>query len=423
MDYQETLDYIHGVGLRGSIPGLERISALMELLGNPQDNLKYIHIGGTNGKGSASAFLSYILVSAGLKVGLYTSPFIHVYNERMQINNVNIGNEELAEIATYVRSFADTLSDPPTEFEINTAIAFEFFSRNNCDIVVLEVGMGGEFDATNIIKNCEAAILMSISLDHTEYLGDTVEKIAATKSGIIKKGCQVVLYKQNPSVMDVIKNKCSLMGAELSISEPENLTVLEVNVDGQTIESKDFGRLNINLPGAYQVPNLAVVLKTVQMLKKLGYDISDDAVRKGLEKTRWPGRFELLGKDPVFLVDGGHNPDGIIATAQSLKNIFRDKKITFIFGVMADKNYREMLEVILPMSRCFYCVVPDNKRALDSLSLAKVINDMGGMAIPCDSIEGAVLKACTESSPDDVICTIGSLYIIGDIKRSYLKIT
>ena len=421
MNYQEALNYIGSVSWKGSVPGLERISALMHLLGDPQKKLKFIHIGGTNGKGSAAAFISNIFRSAGYKTGLFISPFIESFNERMQINNQYISDDELAQITDYIRPFADSMEDSPTEFELNTAIAFEYFSRNNCSIVVLEVGMGGEFDATNIIDCPELAVLMSVGLDHMEYLGDTVEKIARTKAGIIKPGTSVVLYKQSAEVTNVIRERCLEVNACLYISEPEELSVREADIDHQTFDSA-FGELTIHLPARYQKNNLAVVLKAVQVLRKMGYDLDDAAVRQGLSETRWPGRFEVLHKEPVFLADGAHNPQGMEAAVSSLRALFGERKLIFIIGVLADEDYGQLLNIMIPLAKTVLCVAPDSARALSSGELAKEVSKRTAgnedvSVMPFDNVKDAVRHAFDIAAADDVICSIGSLYLIGDIKK------
>ena len=432
MDYQEALQYISSVSWKGSVPGLERITELLGRLGNPQDSLKFIHIGGTNGKGSTAAFLSHILKQAGYKTGLFISPFIEVFNERMQIDNVNIPDAELAEITTYIQPFADAMRDAPTEFELNTAIAMLYFQKNHCDIVVLEVGMGGEFDATNVIGSPEAAVLTAIGLDHMVYLGDTVQKIAATKAGIIKDGCPVVLYRQSDEITDVIREKCRLTGSELFLTEPDTLHRISGDINGQVFDSP-HGELHISLAAAYQQFNLATALKTAEVLIRKGWHITDEDIREGLRKTTWPGRFEVLHGKPVFLVDGAHNPHGMKAAADSLRAVFQDQKLIIIFGVMADKDYEQMLGDILPMAKEFFCVSPENARAMDAAALAERIRQIiGSEAEQQDretfldpghvkafsSVKDAVDAAFQIAEESDVICAIGSLYMIGDIKES-----
>ena len=421
MNYKETLEYIASFGWKGSILGLSRIRELLEKLGDPQKELKFVHIAGTNGKGSTAAFLSSVLTEAGYKVGLFTSPYIEVFNERMQINNENISDDELAEITTYIRPFADSMEDHPTEFELNTAICMEYYRQNNCDIVVLEVGMGGELDSTNVIDSPEAAVITAIGLDHTAELGDTVEKIAETKAGIIKEGCSAVLYRQADSVTDVIRNRCDALGVTLDISEPDKVVFLDMDIDGQRFSYPGYEELQIPLIGQYQLENVALALKTVEVLQRRGWKISKEAVISGLRKTRWPGRFEVILRDPVFVVDGAHNPHGIRATASSLKAVFKDQKLVFIFGVMADKDYPDMLGQILPLAEEVCCVTPDNSRALPADRLAETIREMGVAAVPFETIPEAVDSAIEKAKAKGASVTaLGSLYMIGDIK-SYMK--
>ena len=420
MNYQETLEYINQVSYKGSVPGLTRVRELLRLIGNPQKQLKFIHIGGTNGKGSTAAFLSTVLVTAGYKTGLFISPYIEEFNERMQINNQNISDDELAEIATYIRPFAESMEDEPTEFELYTAICMEYYARNHCDIVVLEVGMGGEFDATNVIDAPEIAVITAIGLDHTEQLGDTIEKIATTKSKIIKPGCSAVLYKQSDEATDVIRARCEEVGADLYISEPEKLDLISVDLGSQQFNWPGYGELSIPLVGHYQLGNVSVVLKVIEVLNKKGYNLTPDIVREGLARTYWPGRFEVIMKHPIFVVDGAHNPHGIRATAEGLGTVFKDEKLYIIFGVMADKDYDEMLDVILPFAKEVLAVTPDNTRALPADRLAEIIRAKGVSADSFDQLTDAIDTAIDRAGQDGIICAIGSLYMIGDIKK-YIK--
>ena len=420
MNYQETLVYINAVSYKGSVPGLSRIRELLRLIGDPQKKLKFIHIGGTNGKGSTAAFLSYVLVEAGYKTGLFISPYIEEFNERIQFNNQNISNDELAEITSFIRPFAESMEDEPTEFELYMAIACEYYARKECDIVVLEVGMGGEFDATNVIDSPEVAVITAIGLDHMQQLGDTIEKIAETKSKIIKEGCQAVLYKQAESVTDVIRNRCKEVGAELHISEPEKLDFIGVDINSQRFNWPGYGELSISLIGSYQLTNVSVVLKVIEVLNDKGYNLTADIVREGLRKTKWPGRFEVIMKEPLFVVDGAHNPHGIRATAEGLKTVFKEEKLYIIFGVMADKNYDEMLDVILPFAKEVLAVTPDNARALPAEKLAEIIRDKGVSSESFEKLNDAIDTAIERAGKSGKICAIGSLYMIGDIKK-YIK--
>ena len=417
MDYEEALDYIAQTNWRGSKPGLERITQLCGLLGNPHKGMKFIHVAGTNGKGSVCAFLSSILYKAGYKVGLFTSPYIEVFNERMQINGRNIPDEELARITEYIRPYADSMEDLPTEFELNTAIALEYFKRNSCDIVILEAGMGGELDSTNVIDSPELAIIMHIALDHTAELGNTIEEIAKTKAGIIKPGCRVVLYKQEEKAADIIRSRCEAVGAELFVSEPEELEWIDADINRQIFRSRSFGTLAIPLIGSYQLENAAAALKAVEVLRRRGWHISTNSVTDGLESTRWPGRFEVIRHRPLFIVDGGHNVDGISAAAESLERIFKEEKIILIFGVMADKNYDEMLDRILPHASEVLCVAPNNERALPADELARAAAEKGVHAESFGSIGEAVDAAYEKAKRVLPICAAGSLYMVGDIKK------
>ena len=422
MNYQETLAYISSINWKGSVLGLSRIRELLEKLGNPQKELKFVHIGGTNGKGSSAAFISSVLTEAGYKTGLFTSPYVEEFNERMQIDRKNISNEELAEITTEIRPAADSMEDKPTEFELNTAIAMAYFQKNRCDVVVLEVGMGGELDSTNVIDSPEVAVITAIGLDHTEELGDTVEKIAKTKSGIIKPGCGAVLYKQAESVTEIIEERCRECGVSLAVTEPEHVSVENQDIFGITFRYPGYEEpLHIPLIGSYQLENVAVALKAIEVLKQRGWNIPEEAVRTGLHSTRWPGRFEIVRKDPLFVVDGAHNPHGIRATASSIRTFFKDQKLVFLFGVMADKDYDDMLDQILPMAKEVNCVTPDNPRALKAEELAEVIRKKGCEAEDFETIGEAVDSAIrkAEEAATSVIA-LGSLYMIGDIKR-YLK--
>ena len=322
MTYEEALSYIHSICWKGSKLGLDRTRELLGKLDDPQKELKFIHIAGTNGKGSTAAMLSSILEEAGYRVGLYTSPFINRFNERMQVNHQPIPDEELAALTEYVRPHADAMADSPTEFELITALAMVWFARQNCDIVVLEVGMGGELDSTNIIDAPEAAVIAAMGMDHVKELGPTMADIARAKAGIIKEGGRVVSYGGNPEADEVIAAVCRSRNASLRQPDFSAIVPGDFGLEGQTFSYKGWRGLRTPLVGAYQMNNAAVVLETVEVLRQRGWSVSDEAVRQGLADTRWPARFEVLRRDPVFIVDGGHNPHGIRATAESLSRLF-----------------------------------------------------------------------------------------------------
>ena len=419
MTYNEALQYIHSICWKGSKLGLDRTRELLGKLGNPEKQLKFIHIAGTNGKGSCAAMLSSILEEAGYHTGLYTSPFINRFNERMQIDHQCIPDKELAELTEYIRPFADGMEDSPTEFELITALAMVYFARHKCDIVVLEVGMGGELDSTNIIDVPEAAVIMAMGLDHVKELGPTMADIARAKAGIIKEGGDVVIYGGNPEADPVFEEVCAQRSAKLHKADFSAIVPGPFGLDGQSFSYGAWKDLQIPLVGVYQMRNAAVVLETVQVLRGKGWHISDAAVASGLKNTRWPARFEVLRRDPVFIVDGGHNPHGIRATAESLQRLFPGKKFTFVTGVMADKDVESILGLIVPLADQFFTVRPDNPRAMSAEELADRIRAMGAKATPCESVAAGVARAVEAEGKDGVACALGSLYMSGDVRACF----
>ena len=421
MTYEEALSYIHSICWKGSKLGLDRTRELLGKLDDPQKELKFIHIAGTNGKGSTAAMLSSILEEAGYRVGLYTSPFINRFNERMQVNHQPIPDEELAALTEYVRPHADAMADSPTEFELITALAMVWFARQKCDIVVLEVGMGGELDSTNIIDVPEAAVIAAMGLDHVKELGPTMADIARAKAGIIKEGGRVVSYGGTPEADEVIAAVCRARNASLCQPDFSAIVPGDFSLEGQTFSYKGWRGLRIPLVGAYQMNNAAVVLETVEVLRQRGWSVSDEAVRQGLADTRWPARFEVLRRDPVFIVDGGHNPHGIRATAESLSRLFPGRKITFVTGVMADKDVEHILGLIVPLAEQFFTVRPDNPRAMDAGELAARIEAMGAKATACASVQDGVDRAIQAEGPHGVACALGSLYMSGEVRSCFGK--
>lgn len=419
MTYNEALTYIHSICWKGSKLGLDRTRELLGKLGNPEKQLKFIHIAGTNGKGSCAAMLSSILEEAGYHTGLYTSPFINRFNERMQIDHQCIPDDELAELTEYIRPFADGMEDSPTEFELITALAMVYFARHKCDIVVLEVGMGGELDSTNIIDVPDASVIMAMGLDHVKELGPTMADIARAKAGIIKEGGDVVIYGGNPEADPVFEEACAQRSAKLHKADFSAIVPGPFGLDGQSFSYGAWKDLQIPLVGVYQMRNAAVVLETVQVLRGKGWHISDAAVASGLKNTRWPARFEVLRRDPVFIVDGGHNPHGIRATAESLQRLFPGKKFTFVTGVMADKDVESILGLIVPLADQFFTVRPDNPRAMSAEELADRIRAMGAKATPCESVAAGVARAVEAEGKDGVACALGSLYMSGDVRACF----
>lgn len=421
MSYADALDYIHHVAWRGSNLGLERTRELLERIGNPQKQLKFIHVAGTNGKGSTCSMIANTLSIAGYNTGLYISPFITRFNERMQMNGQMISDETLAEITAFVKPHADAMADHPTEFELITVIAFEYFFRSKADVIVLEVGMGGELDSTNVIDKPELAIITNIGLDHTQELGPTIADIARAKAGIIKPGCDVLIYDQNPEADEIFKSACREKGAELTVTKHERITNVSVSLDALKFDCEPYGALTCGLVGTYQAKNAAVVITAIELLQNKGWNISAEQLKSGLASVRWPARFEILMRKPVFVADGGHNPQGIQAVAASLIEHFPNRKITFLIGVMADKDISHMIDSLAPLASGFVTVTPNNPRALSADVLAAMLQGRGCSAISCGSVGEGVSRAIELAGSDGVVCALGSLYLLGDVRTAILQ--
>lgn len=417
MNITEAMEFIHRTSWKGSRLGLERITELMHLLGDPQDELRCVHIAGTNGKGSTAAMLASVLTEAGYKTGLYTSPYIYRFHERMQINGVEISDEALAALAEKIKPQVERMADQPTEFEIITAMAFLYFREQNCDVVVLEVGLGGRLDSTNIIRAPEAAVITSIGLDHTDVLGDTPEAIAGEKAGIIKGGAPVVLAHQSRQVEEVIRAKCGEAASALTVTDETQLVPVSGSLDGQVFHYRDRRGLVISLAGRHQLQNAALVLDTVDVLRQKGYLIAEEAIRRGLQKARWPGRLEVLRQKPLFLVDGAHNPKGVEALADFLRQNLNGEKVTFLMGVMADKDDSAMIAETAPFAARYITVTPENPRALSASVLKEHIEAVfAGEVTAAASVEDGLRLAL---AGDGGVCAFGSLYMIGAIRAYF----
>ena len=420
MNYTEALEYIHGVSWTFCKPGLERISELCERLGNPQKKLKFIHVAGTNGKGSTSAMLDSVLRKAGYKTGLYTSPYIRVFNERMRIDGENISNGELAELTEYIKPIADQMTDSPTEFELITALAFEYFARNNCDVVVLEAGMGGRLDSTNIIDTSVLSIITGIALDHTAFLGDTVEKIAAEKAGIIKESTPILYGGVDECAKAIIMAKAAEMNAQFECVDYGKLKVKDLALSGSIFDFDKFRDLKINLLGSYQPRNAAIVVSALEILRKNGFEISDEAMRDGLLMAKWQGRFEILSHNPLIIFDGAHNPQGIEAAVESIKLYFKQEKVCIVTGVLRDKDYTHIAKMLSTVALQAFTFTPDSPRALDAADYAATLCAAGINATPsvslCEALSKA--KAFSEFAACPIIC-VGSLYAYAEIVKLF----
>ncbi len=421
MTKEEMLSFMDKTKALGSRLGLSRIKELMKRLSDVQEKIPAIHVAGTNGKGSVCAYLSSILMAAGKKTGLFTSPAIGKENERIRIDNVPITDEEAAEVFSSVKAACDEMVKDgfshPTEFEVVTAASFLYFYKKDCDVMILETGMGGRLDSTNIIEAPLLSIITSISFDHTAFLGNSLCDIASEKAGIIKENCPVLVQKQsNSAVTDVFRKAALQKNAEFH--ETKEPVLISRDLSGQCFYVDDLS-LKTSLLGAYQLKNAATAVSAAKLLS-----IPDEAVIHGIEDARWEARFELLKRDPIFFSDGGHNAEGAKMLCDSLCAYFPGKKIIFITGVLKDKDYEKMYEIMLPLAKCFFTVTPENERALSAEALAAFLNQKkaaADFAIPCSSVEEAVELAIKRADHKTIVCSFGSLYFQGEVRRIVLS--
>ncbi len=428
MNYVEVNKYFNG--LKPFVPvavmpgellfDLDTVRVLAGKLRDSQDKTPCVHITGTNGKGSVAAFLASVLESAGYKTGTFSSPYLENRTEQIQINGTDISEEDFAEVTGDVIEQAKTLSAEASEFEITTVAAFEYFSRQKCDIAVIEVGMGGEYDATNIIKSPLLAVFTTISLEHSQVLGDSLEAIAKVKSGIIKKKTDVVAMDNSDEVLKLLSEKCGYSGGGFTkASVPENIKCGLSGTEFDCIFEGETEHFSLSSPGFYQPFNAGAAITAAEILKGKGFDISPENVREGLLKVKRPARFEVLSENPVFIADGSHNKGAIDAIVHSLKEMFPGKKYIFITGVLRDKDYGEMLEPLMELGKKFFTVTPHNPRALPGEKLAYLLLGRGADADACESVKDAVEKAFATAGKDDVIVALGSLYYMGELRKMF----
>lgn len=430
MKYEEAMKYITEVGNFGSNYGLERTYKLLEHLGNPERDLKLIHIAGTNGKGSTTSMITEILMGEGYKVGMYTSPFIEEFEERIQINRNNIPKESLAILMDEIKVAVDKVIEAgynhPTEFEIITVLMLLYFKKENIDFGVIEVGLGGTLDSTNVIKPI-IQVITSISFDHTNLLGNTLEKIAREKAGIIKKGIPTVIYPQQEEVLKVIKNKCFEMDSELYIANNENLKFKNiVNLDKPYQLLKYNNEIDILSPllGEHQIINLSVAMQAIEVLNNKNIiDISIANIVKSIKNVSWKGRLEVLSNNPYVVIDGAHNIQGIKTLSRNIKKYFKYENLYLILGILADKDVEEMIKIITPMAKKVYSVTPNSIRGELAESLKDEVSKFNKNCKAFDKYEEAYLEALNDASEKDLILASGSLYMIGDMRKIIRKIS
>lgn len=423
MTYTEALAYIHSVTWKGSRPGLTRITELLSRLGDPQDQLKFIHVAGTNGKGSFCSMTDSILRAAGYHTGLFVSPYIKEFNERICVDGAPIGDDELAEATAIVKPHADAMADAPTEFELITAIGLVHFLRKKCDVIVLETGMGGRLDSTNIIKDPLLTVITGIAMDHTAFLGDTVEKIAAEKAGIIKSGTPVLWGGRDKAARAVIEKRATECGVTFHATEDAPLTVREMTLSGTVAGYGEWQDVRLPLLGTYQPYNLANVLAAVPLLRQVGLKLPDAAVREGIANARWPGRFEKMCESPLIISDGAHNPEGVDAAVDSIKTYFGEKKVLLLSGVMADKDYDGMVATLAPVAAEAFTLTPDNPRSLPAADFAEAFRRGGVPATSFDTVEAAVRAAVSRARETGrPLVSLGSLYMYCEVSAALEKV-
>ncbi len=433
MDF-DPVAYINDPTWHSPVYGLDRTREMMKRLGNPQDKLKFVHVAGTNGKGSVCAYLDSALRQAGYKVGLFTSPYIETFEERIRVNGENIPLDALTQVTLQVRDVAEAMAAEgpehhPTEFEMMTAVMLVYFAQCECDICVVEVGLGGRLDSTNIIAAPECCVIVRIGLDHTDLLGETTAEIAAEKAAIIKPGTSVVSWPQDKDALAEIEAACSAAAAPLVVADLGKLEQEAVRIDlsedaSTALPTRSFTykgeAFETQLLASYQPANATLAIEALRALRQRGWNISEDALASGIRLAQWPGRFEVMQRKPLVIVDGGHNPQGAAVLAETLRDVLPESKPVFIAGILADKDFGGMLEAVVDLGAAFVCVTPPNPRALAAEELAAAILALDGDARVqvASSFEEAVAQAFDLAGEDGVVCAFGSLYSIHDLKQA-----
>lgn len=412
MNYKETLGFIESLQNLGSKPGLSRVTELIKLLGNPHEDLKIIHVTGTNGKGSTCTMIERILIQAGYKTGKFSSPWIEKINEYIWISGKPVSDEKFAEIVTAAKEAAEKIEDKPTEFEIITAAAFYCFKQEKCDVVILETGMGGHADATNIVESPILSVITNVAMDHAKFLGNTIEDITENKAGIIKEKRPVLFGGEDEKALKVIERIAAEKKAEFFTTDKPD--IISSGIHGSEFEYRGI-KVKIPLAGEYQPQNAATAIDAIDILASQGFEVSDEDIMDGLLNVKWKGRFEILSTDPLFVFDGGHNIHGIMYAALSIKKYFGEK-VNILTGVMADKEYEKMADIISPFTSTVFTVTPDNPRALSAEKYADVFLKKGVNTITCESVSDGVRKALDLSKKESrPLVAIGSLYMYKDI--------
>lgn len=423
MNYEQARAYLDQISKEGSVLGLDNMRELLKRLGNPQDSLKFVHISGTNGKGSVLAYLSTILTEAGYRTGRYISPVLFSYREKIQVNERYIGREDLARLTETVKNAAEDMQKcgvgNPTIFEVETALAFLYFVQEKCDLVVLETGLGGALDATNVITTPVIEVIASVSMDHMEFLGNTLEKITLQKAGIIKPHTAVVSAHQAPEAMKVIKEVCGQRGCSLQTVDPEEIRDVSCRSEEQSFSYKQWENIKISLMGSYQIKNAALALEACEALNRSGCHISRASVYKGMKRAAWRGRFTLISREPIIIMDGAHNPAAAEELVRSLRLYYPDKKYTYIFGMFRDKDYQKVIQLTAPLAEKIITVAaPGNPRALPAEDLKKAVAEVNSHVTSADSLRTAVNQAMERLDTEEMIVIFGSLSFLAEAETA-----
>lgn len=418
MNYKQALEYVESLASYGIVPGLDTIKELCRRIGNPQDQLAFVHIAGTNGKGSTLAYVSTVLKCAGYRVGRYLSPTIFEYRERIQVGGRPITQKDLCEGMELMKACCDQMVEEglnhPTPFEVETALSFWYFARQKCDIVVLETGMGGLEDATNLITTTKVAVLASISMDHMKFLGDTLAKIATQKAGIIKSGCRVVSMLQKPEAMEVVEQTAKALNCPLTIADAGRATHVRYGLEKQSFDYLGMKKIEISLAGKFQIDNAVLAIEVINTLGKCGFSVTEKQLRKGLLETNWPGRFTVIGKKPLFIVDGAHNEDAALRLADSIEFYFTNRRIIYIMGILKDKEHEKIIRLCHKYADQIITVTPpNNPRGMRALDLAQEVAGVHPAVTAVDSLEEAVEMSYLLAGKGDVILAFGSLSYLG----------
>ena len=422
MNYREAMEYMEELKQYGTVMGLDTMRKLCARLADPQDRLQFVHIAGTNGKGSVLAYVSTVLQTAGYRVGRYISPAVTDYRERFQIGGRMITQSALCACLEQVKAAAEAMAAEgmphPTAFEVETAVAFLYFADRKCDIVVLETGLGGAQDATNVVRTTLVAAFSSISMDHMDILGDTLEKIATVKSGIIKDKCYVISAKQAPEVMKVLRQASALHKAKFFTADAGRAKNIRYGMTKQRFTYDKYKDVEITLPGQFQTENAVVALEVIGALGRLGYPVPEDKLRQGMAQTRWPGRFEVIGKNPLFIADGAHNEDASVRLAQSIRFYFTNRKIIYIMGMLRDKEYDKVIRNTYELAEHIITVTPPvRERAMHAYDLAQAVRQYHDSVTVADSVQEAVELAylLAAADKDYIIIAFGSLSYLGEL--------